>query len=84
MSTHFITKMLLVAAFLLQAASAINMTIYNPQYGVDYAFGSFHEQQTFLLTLNPFSILIPQRGRLLFQAKIFKLGLNICGSLCPN
>jgi hypothetical protein len=50
MSTHFITKILLIAAFLLQAASAINMTIYNPQYGVGYAFGSFHEQQTFLLT----------------------------------
>jgi hypothetical protein len=48
MSTHFITKILLVAAFLLQAASAINMIIYNPQYGVDYAFGLFHKQQTFL------------------------------------
>jgi hypothetical protein len=66
MSTHVFTKILLVAAFLPQAASAINMIIYNPQYGVDHAFGPFHEQQTFLLTQNPFSILIRRRGRLLF------------------
>ena len=84
MSTHVSTKILLVAAILLQATSAINMIIYNPQYEVDYAFGPFREQQTFLLTQNPFSILLPQRGRLLFQTRTTKLGLNIRESLCPN
>jgi hypothetical protein len=41
---HFFMRILPVAALLLPAVSAINMTFYNPQCGVDYAFGPFYEE----------------------------------------
>ncbi|KFY94059.1 hypothetical protein V500_03430 [Pseudogymnoascus sp. VKM F-4518 (FW-2643)] len=39
-----LTTTLSVAAFLLPAVRAINMAFYNPQCGVDYAFGPFYEE----------------------------------------
>ncbi|KAH6625110.1 hypothetical protein C7974DRAFT_424833 [Boeremia exigua] len=42
-----LTTILHAAALLLPAVSAINMTFYNPQCGVDYAFGPFYEELLF-------------------------------------
>lgn len=41
---QFLATILLSAALLLPAVSAINMTFYTPQCGVDYAFGPFYEE----------------------------------------
>lgn len=41
---HFSTSILPVMALALPAVRAINMTFYNPQCGVDYAFGPFYEE----------------------------------------
>jgi hypothetical protein len=49
---HFITKILLITVSLPQPASATNMNFFNPQYGVDYAFGPLCEQQRFLKLKN--------------------------------
>lgn len=54
---HFITKILLITVSLLQPVSATNMNFFNPQYGVDYAFGSLCEQQTFLELKTPSPLL---------------------------
>lgn len=40
----FLTTILPVMALLSPAVRAINMTFYNPQCGVDYAFGPFYEE----------------------------------------